>query len=265
MLQASCPFTAPNPKSKAVTSAMGRRNSVQSPLPEQRSLLSDPKDSRWPLEDLPKILIISLGDPKRIESLRRNLGPELCAISVVLPATDGRNLDVAAMEKSGEYKPVDKFNTLTQGQIGCFISHRRAWRFLAQHPTLQHILILEDDARVDQSPAAMQTLNRALKQLKRAKRDWEVLYLGRNPLLANVIKRPSPDLVVPGRTWGQFGDAVSRKGARRLLEASGVISEAADIFVSTTPMNRRYALTHDVITVWDDGVSSTQGRKVQIR
>lgn len=202
-----------------------------------------------------------MGNNRRLERLVRILGPltELCH---VLPAVEGTTLSLKELKASGQYKPVDKWNELTPGQVGCFMSHRLAWKYVIEH-NLSSVLVLEDDATTDFSESKIATLTRVITKLREATGQWSVLYLGRNNRMITDRKRFNADIVSPGRSWGLFAYAVSLDGARKLYKQSRVMSEAVDIFVSTTPLSGRFAITPNVFDVHDDGISDTQQRRVK--
>jgi glycosyl transferase family 25 len=222
--------------------------------------MSSSSSFEWPSE-LGHIIIITMGNRRRLERLVHVLGPllELCH---VLPAVEGGALSLKELKAAGQYKPVDKWNELTPGQVGCFMSHRLAWKYIIEH-NLSSVLVLEDDATTDFADEKVASLMRVIMKLREASGQWSVLYLGRNNRMITDRKRFNADIVSPGRSWGLFAYAVSLEGARKLCKQSRVITEAVDIFVSTTPMSGRFAITPNVFDVHDDGISDTQQRRVK--
>jgi GR25 family glycosyltransferase involved in LPS biosynthesis len=214
----------------------------------------------WPKE-LQPVIIITMGDARRMERICKIMFP-MMQFCWVLPCVKGSELDLKDLQKSGLYKPIDQWNVLTSGQVGCFMSHKLAWKHIVEK-NLQSALILEDDATSDFSALKMACLERVMNRLRSASGEWNVLYLGRNNRMINDRKRFTPDIVAPGRSWGLFAYAVSRSGAQQLIRQSRTITDAVDIFVSTCSMPGRFAITPNVFDVHDDGVSDTQQRRVR--
>ena len=214
----------------------------------------------WPIE-LSPIIIISMGNPDRLIRLSTILHPLLESCHI-LPAIRGNTISLEDLQTKGKYKPVDKWNALSQGQVACFQSHQLAWRYIYEQK-LTSALILEDDATTDFESETMLRLMRVIQRLRDASGAWNVLYLGRNNQMVTDKKRFTQDIVAPGRSWGLFAYAVSLSGAERLLKQSRVIHEAVDIFVSTTPCTGRFAITPNIFDVHDDGISDTQQRQVR--
>lgn len=216
---------------------------------------------QWPPE-LKPIIVITMGDVARIRRISSVLR-EIEEFVLVLPAVPGHALDLAEMQSKGKYKPIDKWNELTNGQVACFMSHQLAWKYILKHK-VKSALILEDDATSDFSEEKLQSLARVISRLRDATHQWNILYLGRNSQMMTNKKRFTADIVAPGRSWGLFAYAVSEEGAQHLLKKSRVIQEAVDIFVSTTPLQGRFAITPNFFEVYDDGVSETQHRRVHV-
>ena len=82
----------------------------------------------------------------QVETLRRSLPMPVH----VLDAVDGRAMtpdEVASVYRPRLYRPFYPF-ALSAGEIGCFLSHRRAWREIVERG-LDAGLIVEDDVAVD--------------------------------------------------------------------------------------------------------------------
>lgn len=63
--------------------------------------------------------------------------------------------------------------TLTNGGLGCMLSHRKIWQEIAKQENGDYYLVLEDDAIVDIN--IKKHMNQAMKQVPS---DWDVIYLG---------------------------------------------------------------------------------------
>lgn len=147
----------------------------------------------------------------------------------ILPACDGAAMQTA--ERDALYPGPSHFEprypfALGAGEIGCFVSHIRAWQKIVDED-LPGALILEDDVEVDQSlfaPAVafcqthLETHGYIQLQVRRVPEDALVLAEGGGFKLV----RPK---VAPLRTSAQL---VSRKAAEILLEKNRIIDRPVD-------------------------------------
>lgn len=188
-------------------------------------------------------LIISMR-PNRLQACRKRLGALGSNVTVRhVPGVDGRRLDPAELRARGVYRPTPG-NEMKRGQIGCFLAHRRAWRALISS-SCPYAFILEDDANLRPDRGILDQINATVSELGGS---FDILYIGRNPILARVRKRISPGLIIPGKTWGLYAYIISRHAAQRLLDLSATMREAVDIFVSETAHGlRMFALDPSVV------------------
>lgn len=149
----------------------------------------------------------------------------------VLPAVDGRQL--TDDEKSSFYQPSLHQPTypfpLNAGEIGCFLSHRKAWNEIVSR-NLDAALIVEDDLRVDNAK-----LNQAIDTLTQVKQDFGVVQLPVRSLPRNTIcveRGQNCSIVLPQvtplRTSGQW---VTRQAAEKLLQATNCFDRPVDTFL----------------------------------
>jgi GR25 family glycosyltransferase involved in LPS biosynthesis len=152
----------------------------------------------------------------------------------------------------------------SKAMIGCFMSHRKAWRHGAA-------LILEDDVRM--VPNAAYLVAQAFEQLPVA--DWDVFVIGSftsgqheiawpEKLLAMFLRTNatctpySSMLVCPSMLIGLHAYAVSERGARKLTACIPKMSEHVDWSISrliTTKKLNVYAMQN---VAFQDGHATSQ-------
>jgi GR25 family glycosyltransferase involved in LPS biosynthesis len=162
---------------------------------------------------------------------------------VVVAGVDGATLDLSELESQQKYtRPFPWSPHLHRGEVGCSLSHQRAWNLVDQAP----VTIFEDDCVLRCSLDHIQSL---VTKLAVCDPKWKVLLLGRNSQLRNDKRIVSADFVIPGRSWGLFGYVVSPLGAKFLTDSALPISEAVDTYVSSSQTRGIYALRKDVCGV----------------
>lgn len=182
------------------------------PYPAEQRFVRD----NWP-EELKNMLVISINGP-RLKRFYQRIG-SLREYVTLIEGVDGKSL---------YDKPVE---SMTRGQIGCFMSHQKAWQRIIDKK-LAYGFILEDDCEITPNNETLIMIKTALKEIGSLK--WDVLFVGRNPALCKIRKRIRTHVVQVGKTWGLFAYVITNKAARELLACSYPISEPVDIFVSTT-------------------------------
>ncbi len=181
----------------------------------------------WPM-CLRNLLIVSIR-PERLKRCMERLG-SLAQYATVVDSVNGEQLDLQAMEDSGQVRQINQWNRMNRGQVGCFLSHRRAWQQIVDSDH-EHGFIIEDDCDLRPSRAQLELIQTALTEA--ADIAWDVFYIARNPALCVTRKRVRTHVVQVGKTWGLFAYVLTKKAARELLEQSKTINgHPADIFVS---------------------------------
>lgn len=166
---------------------------------------------------------------------------------------------------------------LTNGEIGCFHAHRRAWmRVIAIRAAVGWIC--EDDVVVDGGVG--DDLDRALGELSEADRSWDLLYLVPRSRSAEFYEVCNPSHIAPelaasqpvrdhrvtaslqraGPQLGLCSYVVSRVGAQRLLAATSAIQNPVDVQVSCASHLRRYLTVSASVKIHDFGTSDTNPR-----
>ena len=149
-----------------------------------------------------------------------SLLPRIPLPGEILPAVDGRAL--TAQQTNTVYvrclhKPMYPF-VLGPGEIGCFLSHRKAWQEISQRK-LDAGLVLEDDVSIDDAQLA-----KSLELLRRECPGNAYVQLPVRPLgqIARAVVEGNDSRIVhptvtPLRTSGQW---VTRHAAEQLLAAT---------------------------------------------
>lgn len=182
---------------------------------------------------------------------------------------DKNELDEKTIQHIYRYKPENTlavrqvFSSLNTGEIACSLSHRMIYQAMLDN-NWQRVLILEDDVVPDYTILPM--LANCLKELPA---DWELFYLGylknekatfgkklkvfwykimamfgmsRMPvsMLSNVLPKPfSSCLMKAGFHDCTHAYAISREGAKKLLEAQTPVQFRADNLLSALVLKRK--------------------------
>lgn len=166
-----------------------------------------------------------------------------------LPAVDGMNLDLdtvpisarARMEvdmTSGENGYRTQHYQLTQGAVGCYLSHLRAYKELL-NDEYEYYLILEDDADIPPN-----LLAHILDFSSRVPKNWDILLLGHLCKRTSVLKK---DYRKVKRFFLLHCYVINKRGAEKLLKSNilpmtrqidwyiGDLSVAGKINIYATP------------------------------
>lgn len=186
----------------------------------------------------------------------RYRGLTICKVEGI----DGNHLDKAKLQQDGKYEPIDEYNEMTRGQIGCFLSHRKVWELIASSEKEEEEgvgFVCEDDCDLRWNPEIAQFINQAISQVNFI---WDVLYLGRFPSFSRSLGRIRPNIVKTGKTWGLHAYLLTRKAASELLEASVPFSVPVDVFVSTAEnaAKRRIGISPIPIGIREGETSDTK-------
>ncbi|MFA8435696.1 MAG: glycosyltransferase family 25 protein [Marinifilaceae bacterium] len=184
-----------------------------------------------------QIIIINLKRrPDRRKAMEEHL-KNTCSIPFVFfEAIDGKVLNEEAIKNHGvstyphwrksktsfpslKQKAVERYynRDINKGEIACGLSHYYIWQQIVDSKYKQ-VLILEDDARPIH-PLWQSILEMQLAKTEKENLKWDLLYLGRNPLLPDIGKL-TPTIVKPGYSWTSHAYAVSLEGAKKLLSTN---------------------------------------------
>jgi len=144
-----------------------------------------------------------------------------------LIATDGATMPDAmrARHYSDTLNRQSYHKPLLNGEIGCYISHLRAWQWLLDSG-FEHAIILEDDVTLGA------TFCDALSALSRLPMAWDIIKLG------SLSPKPVLDSVNLGQfslrryrktPISAFAQAISRRGAEKLLRTRTNFGRPVDV------------------------------------
>jgi len=156
------------------------------------------------------------------------LAAQLPLPTEILPAVDGsaaRPDEIEAVYHRGLHRPTYPFELKT-GEIGCFLSHRTAWKQIVER-NLSAALVLEDDVCIDRD-----LLNRAVDFASTNCPRGAYVQLPVRPLPSNARRLCCGDRcrivcprVTPLRTSGQW---VTRGAAEKLLAITQAFDRPVD-------------------------------------
>jgi collagen beta-1,O-galactosyltransferase len=140
----------------------------------------------------------------------------------LVEAVDGKTIDEDFLEREGVgmlpgyEEPYSKRQTLTYGEIGCFLSHHRIWRDVIDKG-YQRVLVFEDDIRFEQD--FVKKMDAMYTELVRLRLDWDLVYLGRKILeTADEKFLEGSDLLLrPDYTYWTLAYALNKSGAKKML------------------------------------------------
>jgi len=184
------------------------------------------EDLPW-FEEFEKILVVSIR-PVRLQGLRIQLKNWSNRI-VHVNSVNGLHLDVEKYYRNGFLR---RNIMLTRGQIGCFLSHINAWKYIVAH-NLNCGLIMEDDANLTYTSQMRAKIQLVLDEIGAKNLGWDVLHIGFwIPDFASTSRIGSYTGIV--HPWaGLHGYCVSRQGADILLSHSQRgMYEPVDIHIS---------------------------------
>lgn len=220
------------PRPPAVEPAVSQGGGFRSaPAPDTLPFARDP-DRHEPVVTVlpsrtPPVLVINLDRSTarlaRIQSQLATLGLPFHR----LPAVDGNcppnaGGDPAYSEELNRrlyHKP------LVPGEIGCYLSHLRAWQWLLEH-SCKSAVILEDDITVGEDFVP------ALELLARIDHPWDVIKLGSlssKPVLHSTPLGPFALRRYRKTPISAFAQAVSRQGAEKLLRTRLPFGRPVDV------------------------------------
>lgn len=104
---------------------------------------------------------------------------------------------------------------LKKGEVACAVAHLLSWRHAIDRGS-DVFLVLEDDVSFDDGFA--EKLSNGLRSLNTLQPKWELLYLGREPLHADL--EVAEGIVRPGYSFGAYAYMMTREGANKLVAAA---------------------------------------------
>lgn len=182
---------------------------------------------QWPIDFTP-IFAISMRN-ERMKGFRGRMG-KWSDLLYHWPATDGRRIEMSVAHARNIITPHARLN---RGQLGCFHSHVRLWKFIIQQ-NLSSAFICEDDADINYNQKTADDIKDVADDLKITSREWDILYLGHNITnrSANEKNKISRRLSVPQKCAGLFAYIITKRGCEILLEKASPYDVAVDLYVA---------------------------------
>lgn len=161
----------------------------------------------------------------------------------------------------------DNFSNMTDGQIGCWLSHYTVWNEVSKYKN-NYALVLEDDAdcRVPEMTAIIK------EALDKVPSDWDVLFLGGMPswVKGNIVY-PVVSNLSDGKQIKKVNDTlfhthayiVSSRGAAKMLGFanadfnSAKMTQAVDLWMSERPGINCYIVEPNIVNFVHDVGSDT--------
>ena len=101
---------------------------------------------------------------------------------------------------------------LKKGEVACAVAHLLSWRHAVEKGS-EVFLVLEDDVSFDDR--FTEKLSKGLRLLKTLQPKWDLLYLGREPLGADL--EVVEGIVRPGYSFGAYAYMMTRDCANKLV------------------------------------------------
>lgn len=158
------------------------------------------RESEWPLK---QIFVVSIR-AKRLHRCLQRLGP-LAQFVTIVPACHGEKID------REQWGSTIGNGGLRRGELGCFESHCRVWRYIVEND-IHRALVLEDD--VVFLPKQRKRVSNLMAHI-----GWDLLLLGRHaqPNCPKNRQSLGNGLVVTGAFHGTHAYAITGSAALRLL------------------------------------------------
>jgi glycosyl transferase family 25 len=133
---------------------------------------------------------------------------------------------IEELKKTIKNKKRIRHEDLTEGAVGCYLSHLKCWkRFLKESTSKDYCLIFEDDSSIPKN--LIKTTDNIVKRINV---EWGVILLGWRA--NSQYKHFNKDLLIAGDFWFLHSYLLSNFGARKLLELHDKIEIQVDHFVS---------------------------------
>jgi glycosyl transferase family 25 len=146
-----------------------------------------------------------------------------------IDAIDGAALSDA--QKLKHYSPQlnsqQYYYPLSDGQIGCYLSHRKAWQRIIDQK-LDYAIVLEDDFYIDES------IHTAIKNIENLNFPWQLIKLSAyqsryRPIAFSSELKDGQDIVIHKKLMtGCCATAISFLGAQQLLKATEQFGRPVD-------------------------------------
>ncbi|ASM52276.1 glycosyl transferase, family 25 [Pseudoalteromonas espejiana DSM 9414] len=146
-----------------------------------------------------------------------------------IDAIDGNNLTVKQkyLHYSSQINKQKYHYALSNGQIGCYLSHRKAWQKIVDEK-LKYAIVLEDDFYIDES------IHDAIKNIEQLNQPWQLIKLAAyenrtRPIAYQHSLNNHQQLVIHKKLMtGCCATAISYEGAKQLLKATAQFGRPVD-------------------------------------
>ena len=171
-----------------------------------------------------KTFVINLKRRKDRQERMRSIIPPILDVEFTSDLdidVDGRNLTEDQLNGFGLFPwKINSDNSwwnrpLKKGEIGCSLSHWNCWSYIVK-TNVGTSLILEDD--VTFLDGFTTKLESTLNKLNNHHPNWDLLYLGREPLQRD--EYVCDGIVKPGYSFGTFAYMITYNGAQKLLNTN---------------------------------------------
>ena len=117
--------------------------------------------------------------------------------------------------------------SLTEGAVGCYLSHLKCWRRFLEESTSKndYCLIFEDDSSIPK-----ELIKTTDNIVERTKTKWGIILLGWKA--TSQYLSFNEDLLIPKSFWQLHAYLLSNFGARKLLELHDKVEMQVDAFMS---------------------------------
>lgn len=163
-----------------------------------------------------KFLVINLKRrPDRLEYFTGANGEQLPDFEV-MEAVDGRDLNIIKLNDEGfdtdkDWRDPIRKTKLTRGEVGCFVSHHKAWERVVELG--EPAIIFEDDAIL--------TGRFNSEKVKGLMDSYDLVYLARREMAPDKVTEIDGELEVPHYPYWCSAYAVSPRAAKILLDGGG--------------------------------------------
>lgn len=169
---------------------------------------------------LSKIFVINL-ERRKDKYLKLKQLADIIGLEVErFVGVDGDSLTTDYLHDEGirlipEYENMFEKRPIRLGEIGCFLSHFKIWEHIVDYG-LDEVLVLEDDVIFEHYFTQM--TGAAVAEVRSLIKEYDLLYLGRNPLGkdgpsvkgSKLLREPGPSLTLSGYI-------ITFEGARKLI------------------------------------------------
>jgi len=167
----------------------------------------------------------------------------------VLSAVDGKELSDEWLKNNIRISPLYRDSMrgrgMTYGEIGCALSHMRAWEMVKETPSIKNALIIEDDAVF--KPNFLEVTKRIQPGIENI--NYDFMYMGRKKMVEEKEPVVYSDVVQPYFSYWCLAYVLNKSGAKKLLTSNFLqnmipVDEFVPILLGTPNPGLRHMLHH---------------------